>query len=147
MKQILIITAITSIMLIVLVSGCSSSNTNTPTPTVTTTALSTPTTTPISNGFVGMWNSNFNQMTVTGNGNIITGTYAFRNGTINGTVSGNTLTGMWTQSYTDRANSTSGDFVFTLSSDGQSFTGKWRYGHSTDPNAQWDGSWTGTKVK
>jgi hypothetical protein len=35
-----------------------------------------------------------------------------------------------------------GDFEFTLSSDGNSFTGKWRYGFGT---GQWKGDWKGTR--
>ena len=136
MKQFLIITAIVSLMFMVLVSGCSISK-----PTVT------PTIKPPITGFIGVWDTNFDQMTLTANGNTITGTYEFRNGTINGTVSGNTLTGTWAQSYSDDPDFNSGDCVLILSSDGQSFTGNWRYGHSTDLNAQWNGSWTGTKIK
>jgi hypothetical protein len=134
MKQPLVIIAIISLLLMVVVSGCSILKTG------------TPAVTPITTGFIGVWDTNFNQLTITANGNTITGTYGFRNGTLSGTASGNTLTGTWTQSYSDNPDSNTGDCVLVLSSDGQSFTGNWRYGHSTDPNAKWDGSWTGTKI-
>jgi len=134
MKRFLIIPAILSLMLIVAFSGC------------TTSKQTSPTAAPTTNGFVGLWDTNFDNLTITANGNTVSGTYEFRNGTLTGTVSGNVLTGTWGQSYSDDPDYNSGDCVLTLSSDGQSFTGNWRYGHSTDPNAQWDGPWDGTKI-
>ena len=134
MKRFLIIPAILSLMLIVALSGC------------TTSKQTSPTVAPVTTGFVGLWDTNFDNLTITANGNAVSGTYGFRNGTLTGTVSGNVLTGTWGQSYSDNPDYNSGDCVLTLSSDGQSFTGNWRYGHSTDSNASWDGSWDGTRI-
>jgi hypothetical protein len=85
-------------------------------------------------------------MTMTMIGNMVNGTYYEGDGTISGTVTGNTLTGTWTETPTRLPPDDAGDFVFTLSQDGHTFTGKWRYGHSIDPLAEWDGSWDGTRT-
>jgi len=71
-------------------------------------------------------------MLLSQNGNRVQGTYG-NSGKIDGTVSGNVLTGTyWWQNKT-------GTFELTMSADGMSFTGKWsRSGAS--------GAWSGRKV-
>ena len=69
-------------------------------------------------------------MTLTQNGNSVTGTYAHQGGTVIGTVSGNVLSGTWAQP----GNNRSGPFEFTMSDNGMEFTIKWKY----QGNANWD---------
>jgi hypothetical protein len=83
----------------------------------------------------GVWNTNFNKMMIDQRGDRVSGTYEHSNGRIEGVVSGNKLTGTWIQS------NGKGKFVFSLSSDGKSFTGKWGYDNDTPASA-----WTGTRT-
>jgi len=50
----------------------------------------------------------------------VSGSYGHDNGELSGTVDGNTLTGTWIETGND-----TGRFQFTMSSDGESFNGKW----------------------
>jgi hypothetical protein len=127
--------------------------TATPKATASATATIAPTTmvsvtaTNIPSGptFAGTWDTDYGAMTITMNGNAVNGIY-YGDGKVSGTVTGNTLTGTWSQSPTWLPPDDAGDCTFTLSGDGNSFTGKWRYGHSDDPQAAWDGEWTGTRT-
>lgn len=86
--------------------------------------------------WAGTWETNFGTMSLTQNGTSVTGSYAYQSGSINGTVSGNTLTGTWVET-DDR-----GTFSFTLSADGKSFSGSWK---ETSPNPNQGGSWNGSR--
>lgn len=72
--------------------------------------------------FAGQWVHNFGTMTLTQNGNTVTGTYHNDfdggNGVLAGIVSGNVLTGTYTKNQTL-------PIQFTLSNDGKRFTGNW----------------------
>jgi hypothetical protein len=82
-------------------------------------------------------------MTLLQNEYQVTGSYAqHENGKINGTASNNMLTGTWSEEPTYSPPHDAGDFQLTMSPDGNSFTGNWRYGSSGD----WAGSWNGTRV-
>lgn len=98
-----------------------------------------------SESFDGKWQTDFGVMTLTQNGTSVIGTYTYRNGSIDGTVSENVAKGTWTQNSSDLGNeTTSGDFEFVLSSDYNSFSGKWRYGSS----GGWQSKpWNGTRLK
>jgi hypothetical protein len=85
----------------------------------------------------GDWSTSEAPMKLNQNGEKVTGTYDFKDGKISGTVSGNKLTGTWTQS------NTYGDFEFMMSEDGKSFKGNWRY-HNSD-KSKWSGGWTGQR--
>ena len=87
----------------------------------------------------GTWQTNWGQMIIAQNSNSITGTYEHDNGKIKGTITGNKITGTWSEAPTYLAPKDSGEFEFTLSSDGKSFTGRWRYGNKGDWQAGWDG--------
>ena len=65
-------------------------------------------------------------MTLTQTGSSVEGTYSFESGKVNGTVSGNVLSGRWGGG-TDRDRIMTGEpFEFTMSADvGESFTGTW----------------------
>jgi len=81
-------------------------------------------------------------MEFTQNGDQVTGTYTHDNGKIVGTVSGNTLTGTWSEEPSYNPPGDAGDFVITFANDKKSFSGNWRYGSGT---GNWDGTWDGTK--
>ncbi len=68
------------------------------------------------------------EMTLSQSGNLVTGTYTHDNGGIEGTVSGNTLTGRWSESPSYQEPNDAGQFVFTMAPDCGSFTGTWGYG-------------------
>jgi hypothetical protein len=72
--------------------------------------------------FAGQWVHNFGTMTLTQNGNTVTGTYHNDfdggNGVIAGIVSGNVLSGTYTKNQTL-------PIEFTLSGDGKRFNGNW----------------------
>jgi hypothetical protein len=109
--------------------------------TIPATAATAAATTPVSalsGSFSGDWTTTYGQMSLVQSGNTVTGTYNYNGkiSTIAGTMSGNVLSGTWTEP--DRY----GDFQFILSADGKSYSGKWRYRGSSD----WTGTWTGTRV-
>ena len=75
-----------------------------------------------SNTWAGVWNSDFGLLTLDAGGS---GSYTgFSPGTVSGSVTGNLDKGVWNQPGTPPK---SGTFVFTMSSDGLSFTGDWAY--------------------
>jgi len=90
--------------------------------------------------WTGEWDSNWGKMILTQNGTSITGTYTHDNGRISGTISGNVFTGTWSESPSYSPPSDAGDMELTMSADGKSFTGKWRYGSE----GSW-GNWEGGK--
>lgn len=81
----------------------------------------------------GVYNTDFNELTLTQTGNKVTGTYKHANGRIEGTINGRTLTGWWYQS------NGKGRMVFDFNSDYSGFTGKWSY-NDAQPSAKWDGT-------
>ena len=80
----------------------------------------------------GVYNTDFNEMTIQQNGSKFTGTYKWNNGRVEGTISGHTATGWWYQS------NGKGKFVFDFNSDFSAFTGKWGRDNAT-PSGQWNG--------
>ena len=156
MKKILLLVIITSFILVV--SGCCSCNIPfsanlgaSPTPagqptTIPTSAPAVSTAPVTGTSFAGTWDTDYGNMVLTATGNKVTGTYESDDGAINGTATGNTLTGTWTETPTRTPPDDAGDFAFTLAADGSTFDGNWRYGHSDDPNAEWSGTWHGTRI-
>ncbi len=102
-----------------------------------------PTPTPVTptGGWIGTWSTNWGDMTLTQSGSTVTGTYAHDTGHITATVSGNYLQGTWSEAPSYAPPNDAGDVEWTLSSDGKSFTGHWRY----DSSGAWQ-PWTGTKT-
>lgn len=83
----------------------------------------------------GVYQTDFNEMTLQQNGSSVTGTYKHANGRIEGTLNGNTLTGWWYQS------NAKGRFVYVFNSDFSAFTGKWSY-NDAEPSSGWNGKRT-----
>jgi hypothetical protein len=73
-------------------------------------------------------------LTTTQNGNQVSGSYTTNDpndkGNIAGIVSGNQWTGMWSETPTYQPPDDAGDMELTLAPDGQSMTGRYRYGSS-----------------
>ena len=70
--------------------------------------------------FAGVWQTNFNnELRVSQAGDHVTGLYDGRSGVLEGTINGNVLTGTWSWK------NQTGVFRFSLSGDGNSFTGTW----------------------
>ena len=89
--------------------------------------------------FAGQWNSDYGPMTLLQSGSSVTGTYPSYSGTITGTVSGIVLTGNWSDT------TGTGTLIFTLSADGNSFTGIWtRRTGSGNSGGTWNGTRTTT---
>ncbi len=91
--------------------------------------------------FTGTWDTDFGDLHLTQTGNVLTGSYNWKDGRIVGTVSGNSATGTWSQSPSFQPPDDAGDFTFTLSSGCQSFSGQWRYG-----SCGWEGTIRGTRA-
>ncbi|MBI4905402.1 MAG: choice-of-anchor D domain-containing protein [Acidobacteria bacterium] len=92
--------------------------------------------------FAGTWNTEDSgaityQVFVTQTGSQVTGTYPQFNGTIEGTVTGNILNGRWAYP------GTAGTFTWTLSADGNRFTGSWI--RTSGPGGI-SGTWNGTRA-
>lgn len=88
----------------------------------------------------GEWQTSFGKLRVLQLGNRIIGAFPQEGGLIEGEVNNNILIGHWMNSPTYKAPDDAGDFEFTISPDGKTFTGKWRYGSSGQWNANWNGN-------
>ena len=84
-------------------------------------------------GKTGVFTTDFNDMVFSWDGNKVTGTYEFRNGRIEGTLSGHTLSGRWTQ------DNGKGRLVFEFNEDFTEFTGKWSYNDAEPASSGWNG--------
>ncbi len=78
----------------------------------------------------GNWSSSWGDMTLIQINDEVAGTYTYKSGTLQGTVSGNVLTGTWVIDDPTTSTNCTGDLELTMGTDGKSFTGKWRYGTS-----------------
>lgn len=73
--------------------------------------------------WTGSWTTANGTLTLNQSGTVVTGSSVYW-GQINGTVSGKVFTGTWYKSVSDQ-----GELVMTISDDGKSMTGKWRYNY------------------
>jgi hypothetical protein len=105
-----------------------------------------------SKGWTGRFDSSFGDLSFEAKGNKVTGNYDFCGGQLRGTADGNRLVGNWRENPDEcepgenrsPAAPVTGSFDFTLSSDGSSFTGTWRYSNGEkDPSGD---TWEGTRV-
>jgi hypothetical protein len=91
-------------------------------------------------GWAGTWETTYGTMILSQSGNQVSGTYEHSNGTIVGTVSGNVLTGTWAEAPSYMPPDDAGDVQLTISPDGHTFTGGWRYGSFGSWNMNWNGT-------
>ena len=87
--------------------------------------------------WAGRWQTNLGVMELAQDGSRVYGGYEADQGQIGGTAKGQVLTGTWVQAPSFQMPEDGGTFKLTMSDDGQSFTGRWRYGTS--------GAWEKTK--
>jgi len=87
--------------------------------------------------WAGGWQTNLGVMELEQDGSRVYGGYETDQGQIGGTAKGQVLTGTWVQAPSFQTPEDGGTFKLTMSDDGQSFTGRWRYGTS--------GAWEKTK--
>jgi hypothetical protein len=116
--------------------------TPTPTPPASPTPVATPTTMP-SPTWTGVWDTNWGNMELTQSDGSVTGTYAHDQGKIQGTVQEIELRviGTWSEYPSYAPPDDAGEFEFILSTDGNSFLGRWRY----DSVGDWS-EWTATRI-
>jgi hypothetical protein len=94
--------------------------------------------------FIGEWDSNWGDMTITQSGDKLIGEYTHDKGKIEGVVNGDVFIGTWSESPSYAEPNDAGDVELKLSKDGNSFEGNWRYGSD---DSSWSGGWTGTRVE
>jgi hypothetical protein len=98
---------------------------------------------PALKSFNGTWKTNWGTMDLRQGGLSVSGAYTHDKGKITGFVEGNVMKGTWSESPTYGPDRDAGDLELVLSEDGQSFSGRWRYGSK----GGWKGTWNGTRVK
>lgn len=81
----------------------------------------------------GTYKTDFGDLTISINGNKVTGNYNWKDGRIEGTLSGNVISGWWYQS------NGKGKFIFTFNSNFSSFVGKWG-NNNAEPVNKWNGA-------
>ncbi len=91
--------------------------------------------TSFSQNISGVYNTDYNEMTLSINGNNVTGTYKHSDGKISGVLTGSKLIGKWSQT------NGKGNIEFIFNSDFSAFAGKWAYNNNTPSN-----KWNGTKI-
>lgn len=97
----------------------------------------------VSQDFGGDWDSADGALHLTQESGQLSGTYEQDNGRMTGTVKGDVATGFWGEDFSAADCGSEkmgtrywGNFVFTLSADGQAFTGIWNYCDKT-PSTLW----------
>jgi hypothetical protein len=92
--------------------------------------------------WTGTWQTNFGEMLLEQNGEVVQGTYTRGDGKISGQVQGQKLVGTWSENPTYNPPDDAGNFEFTMSEDCQSFQGRWKYGST----GGWIDGWSGTRT-
>jgi hypothetical protein len=83
---------------------------------------------------------NWGTVTLIQSGDRVTGTYTYKDGKLTGNAGANKLFATWSEAPLYVVPVSAGEAEFTMSADGNSFTGRWRYGFSGD----W-GTWNGQR--
>ena len=93
----------------------------------------------------GTWQSNWGEMMLsqTSDGKV-TGEYTHDQGKIEGTISGNSFSGRWSEAPSYQDPNDGGLMELTFSDDCMTFTGRWKYGTTGD----WkENNWSGQKIQ
>ena len=101
--------------------------------------------------FAGRWaTAEFGEARLEDNNGLVSGSYAWKNGRISGSMNGNRLSGIWAQTTSGRrCNSQQtgsfywGRFSWQLSSDATRWTGHWSYCDEPEGSG---GGWNGTRI-
>lgn len=93
----------------------------------------------------GKWKTNWGEMLLTQyKDGSVTGEYTYDKGKIEGKMSGNLLSGTWSEAPTYQGNHDSGLIEFQFNEDCSVFKGRWKYGTT----GSWkEGGWTGEKIQ
>ncbi len=92
----------------------------------------------------GTWATSFGRLEIQQNGSLVTGRYSHDNGRLKGELHGQQFNGTWSEAPDYAPPRNSGTVQWTISADGNSFRGHWRYGHD---GSGWDGVWAGHKLR
>jgi hypothetical protein len=92
--------------------------------------------------WTGTWQSNFGEMFLEQDGDVVQGSYSRGEGKISGQVQGQKLVGTWSENPSYNPPDDAGNFEFTMSEDCQSFQGRWKYGST----GGWIDGWSGTRT-
>ncbi len=156
MKKTSVFTLVGLLCILMLAAGCtntSSAPTSAAGATVATSPAPLPAATPVTGPtWTGTWDSTFDGdgshhvMILVQTNETVTGTYAYHEGRIQGTVQGDHLVGKWFEYAGVESDRDSGPIDWILSSDGRSFEGTWAYGED-GPDAMVDspGKWVGIR--
>jgi hypothetical protein len=93
---------------------------------------------PVNTSWDGAWKTDWGDMQISSTGPNASGTYSTGNGRLTGIINGNVFSGTWSKSPSYAAPNDAGSFLFTMSSDGLTFKGDWKY--SVCP---WSANWNG----
>ncbi|NIV32099.1 MAG: hypothetical protein GWN58_22250, partial [Anaerolineae bacterium] len=90
----------------------------------------------------GTWRGNFGPVELQQEGSRVWGTYAFKDGQLEGTLEGNRLDFQWWegaagQPYESAAENQRGDGYFVVAEDGRSLEGKWRIEGEETLDGEW----------
>jgi len=88
--------------------------------------------------WAGVWQTTFGELTLTQQGQQVTGTYPYRRGRLKGVVQGRLLRGRWYEGPADR-DEYRGDFEFKMMPDGNYFLGRWGKGFGRPMSGRWVG--------
>jgi hypothetical protein len=77
--------------------------------------------------WTGAWESNWGRMDLAQSGDNVSGSYVRQSGKMVGRVSGNVLSGKWSEAPTYKPPKDEGDYEFTMVTGCGAFDGRWRY--------------------
>jgi len=92
----------------------------------------------------GKWQTNWGEMTLSQIEDKVTGQYTHDQGKIEGTISGTSFKGRWSEAPTYQDPKDGGLVEWEFSEDCMSFTGRWKYGTTGD---WYENGWTGQKTQ
>lgn len=93
-------------------------------------------------GISGVWNTNYGRVIFQQTGTNVKGTFQYETGTIEGTINGNILEGIWYDDPTYECPINKGRLRFEFSPNGNSFVGFW--GFCEEPLTE---DWSGVKLQ
>lgn len=96
-------------------------------------------TTPKLSTYNGKWDTKYGTISLKVKQNKVEGSYSINEGRITGIIKGKTLKGRWSEKPSYSEPNDAGDVEFSLSDDGKSFKGRWKYGSSDDWKFDWHG--------
>ncbi len=96
-------------------------------------------TTPNLSSYNGKWDTKYGTISLKEKQNKVEGSYSMNEGRITGVIKGKSLIGRWSEKPSYSEPNDAGDVEFSLSDDGKSFKGRWKYGSSDDWKFDWHG--------